>query len=342
VVSIKDIAKIAGCNVSTVSRALNGSREVSEPVKQKIRAIAQELHYRPNYSARALVGKGLNTIGVIVPEFNSNHFAQLIGFIEPALKQRNYSLLLGLTHHKLKEEIECMMNMVSRGVNGIILSFPLFEELQDQLELLQEQSEIPFVITQPRKTFDHFDCVLVDDDYGYRQLIGHLYENGHRRIGFVGDLVSSTARLACCKSAAKTYGVELTKDNIIVSDCMYEEAGYRGMNRLLDTSSRLPTAIVASYDYVALGAARALRERSIRVPEDMSLVGYDNIRETSYLSHPLTTLAPPYKQIAETAVSILLERIQHPKDKEPRHIRLESELVIRSSVAPAPEEKPLE
>jgi LacI family transcriptional regulator len=332
-VSLKDIAQIVGCDTSTVSRALNDSKEVSDETKMAIKKIAKELNYTPNYSARALVGKGMNTIGVVVPEFSSNHFAQLIGYIEMILKQNNFFLFVGISHHQLANEIECINNMLSRGVDGILLAFPIYSKLQEFLMKIREKSNIPIVTTQPQASLSEIDCVMVDDDYGYDLLMKHIANRGHKDLGFVGDRISTNLRLGPCLRAAEKYGMKLDKKHIVIEKPMYEKGGYVAMSKLLEQPGPLPTAVIASYDDIAIGAAKAILDHNLRIPEDISICGYDNIKESAYLACPLTTIAPPYFEMAQLSTKMLLEQIRTKEQKPRQHIQLNPSLVIRDSIA---------
>jgi LacI family transcriptional regulator len=332
-ISLKDIAQIVGCDTSTVSRALNDSKEVSDETKIAIKKIAKDLNYTPNYSARALVGKGMNTIGVVVPEFSSNHFAQLIGYIELILKQNNYSLIVGLSHHHLANEIEAINNMRSRGVNGILLAFPIYSKLQEFLTKIREDSNIPIVTTQPQASLSEIDCVTVDDDYGYDLMMKHISSCGHKNLGFIGDKISTKLRLTPCLRAAEKYGMHFDKKNIVIEKPMYEKGGYVCMSKLLEQPGPRPTAVVASYDNIAIGASKAALDHKLRIPEDISLCGYDNIRESAYLACPLTTIAPPYFELAQLSTNMLLEQIRTKEQRPRQHIQLNPSLVIRDSIA---------
>lgn len=331
-VTLKDIAVKAGVNVSTVSRALNGSSEISENTKKIIKDIAYEVNYVPNVSARALVGKGTKSIGVIVPEIGSNYFAQMLNFIEAELKTNSYSLVVGMTHHNYKEEIQ-YLNVFGNGkVDGIIIAGSMHKELKQYLVKFKQNYHTPVVLVQ---TFVHFpDCdyIMIDDVHGICMAIQYLKEQGHREIGLIADKVSSSLRLPAYKEAMKRNGLKVNERFIKIGKEMFELGGYLQMKELLKEKV-LPTAIWASYDYIAIGATKALYEKGMTVPQDMSIIGYDDIRESLYLTPPLTTISPPIKEMAEVGVNLLIKRIEDKDNRVIQHVSFKPNLIIRSTTS---------
>lgn len=294
-VTLKDIAKRANVNVSTVSRALNDSSEINEDTKKLIRKIAEEMNYTPNMSARALTGKGTMSIGIIIPEVISGYFAQMVNFIEAELKQASYSLIVGMTHHDYREEIHYMDVFAKRKVDGIIMAFSMYKELEKSLHTMKYHYKIPMVLIQTFKHFTDYDYIMVDDAQGIDSAIRHLHELGHREIGFLADQVSSRLRFEGFKMGMKNCGLKLNDRFVKIGNEMFEEGGYLQAKELLK-EKELPTAIFAGYDHMAIGAMRAFQEQGLKVPEDISVVGYDNIREAAYLPMPLTTVSPPIRE----------------------------------------------
>ncbi len=311
-VKIVDVAEAAGVNPSTVSRALNDSSDINEETKEYIRTIANELGYRPNFIARALAGKGIKTIGIIVPEVLSNHFGQLITYTEEYLKARGYSLVIALTHYNLTDEIECIEGMFMRSVDGFIFVFPSDAVIAETLVKLEKKYKMPLVTIQPPDlgAFYEFCNITIDDFHGYDLLLKWLYTKGCREIAWLQDRSPGAHRLRPCKYAADKYGIRLQDCNIITSDVMFEIGGFQSMSRLLEQGN-IPAAIVASYDYLAIGAMRAALDKGMRIPEDVIICGYDGIREIAFLPYFLPSIVPPYKEIACNAVNILLDKIEN-------------------------------
>lgn len=330
-VKLKDIAEKAGVNVSTVSRALNDSSDINVETKNRIRKIAKEMNYVPNTSAQSLVGKGTKSIGVIVPEIISNYFTHMLVSIESELKKRGYSLIIGMTHHDYKNEIYYLNVMKNRKVDGIILAGSMYKELEDYLITMKKSNYIPMVLIQTFVHFPDYDYIMVDDYYGYCMAVEHLKNKGHQKIGFIADEISSKMRFPMYKKALAKYGLELDKEYTKIGKEMFELGGYLRMKELIQTS-HIPSAVFASYDYIAIGAMKALKEYGLRVPDDISIIGYDDIREASYISKPLTTISPPLGEMAKVGVNLLLHKIE--KDSNTiQHVSLKPELILRNTTA---------
>ncbi len=329
-ITLKDIARMAEVNVSTVSRALNDSNEINEETKKKINKIAEELKYVPNPSAKALVGKKTKSIGIIVPEISSIYFAQMLNNIESELKERGYSLIVGMTHHKYRDEINYLNIFSIRNVDGIIVAGSMYKELEKYLADIKRNYDIPIVLIQTFIPFPDYDYIMVDDSYGFNLAIEHLVSYGHNSIGFIADEVSSKMRLPKFKAAMDNVGLKYNNKYVKVGKEMFELGGYKQMNRLMEEKV-LPTAIFASYDYIAIGAMKALNEHGLSVPEDISIIGYDNIREAAYLSVPLTTVSPPIQEMTKIGVKLLIDKIENKEHKVIQHVSLKPELIIRET-----------
>lgn len=321
-VKLRDVAKAVRMDPSTVSRALNDSSEINAETKEYIRSVATELGYKPNKIARALTGKGINTIGIIVPEVFSNHFGQLIDFTAQFLKQRGYSLIISLTHFKLEDEKACIKSMREHSVDGFIFAFPFSVMTAEYLTEFRESSNIPFLLIQPppEEAFAAFDHIDVDDYAGYCKMIGWLHDISKRRIAWIDDASAAAYRLPCCRCAVDQYGIELKDEDIVKSDIMFEDGGYQSMTKLMERGD-FPDVIVCAYDYLALGAMRAASEQGYDVTGELLFCGYDGIRELAYLPYNVPTIVPPYEELARCAVDMLLKRIAK-RDDTPESICL--------------------
>lgn len=329
-VSLKDIAKIAGVNISTVSRALNDSVEIGEETKKRIKKIANQYNYIPDYTAKALAGKGTKSIGVIVPEIGSNYFATMLNYIEHELDKRKYSLLVGMAHHNYKKEIYYLNVFRNRRVDAIILAGSMYKEIVSTLDKIREKQNIPIVLIHTFVPFKNYDYISVDDFHGINSAVRFLKKQGHRKIGYIADELASRFRIDIILEAIKKHGLELNQNHIIIGNEPNEYGGYLLMKKMLK-EKELPTAILASYDYIAIGAIKALLESGLRVPDDISIVGYDNIRESAYLHCPLTTISPPLIKMVELSINILINKIENKRFTDIQHFSLKPELIIRES-----------
>ena len=326
---LKDIAQMAGVNISTVSRALNDSNEVSDEKKQEIRNIAASLNYTPNYYAKALAGKETKTVGVIVQEISSNYYATMIGAIEMGLQDHGYSLIIGMSHHEWKLENHYLNVFWNRKVDGILIAGSMHNEITPTINRIHSDN-IPIVLIHSFIDYQNYDYVAIDDSYGIGQAIQLFKKQGHRHIGYIASELASRFRLQILKKIIHDNGLILNEKHIKIGKEANEYCGYKYMKELINEGD-MPTAILAAYDDIAVGAMRALYEYKYRVPEDISIIGYDNIRQSAFLRCPLTTISPPVEKMGKICLDILFQKIEDKNLKTIQHISLNSELIIRES-----------
>ena len=328
-ITLKDIAQMTGVNISTVSRALNDSNEVSDEKKQEIRNIAASLNYTPNYYAKALAGKETKTVGVIVPEISSNYYATMIGAIETGLQDHGYSLIIGVSHHEWKLENHYLNVFWNRKVDGILIAGSMYNEITPTINRIHSDN-IPIVLIHSFIDYQNYDYVAIDDSYGIGQAIQLFKKQGHRHIGYIASELASRFRLQILKKIIHDNGLILNEKHIKIGKEANEYCGYKYMKELINEGD-MPTAILAAYDDIAVGAMRALYEYKYRVPEDISIIGYDNIRQSAFLRCPLTTISPPVEKMTKICLDILFQKIEDKNLKTIQHISLSSELIIRES-----------
>ena len=337
--TIKDIAKIANVNISTVSRALRGLSGVSEEMRIYIHEIAEKVGYNPDFSARALVGKSTKLIGVIVPEISSNYYSQIVDNFENKLNAIGYSTIIETTGFMSKKEIACIKTMIGRKVDGIIFAGMFGQETYEFIRNKENLSKMPFVLFETENFTSHnaeninvcFDTIETNVQYGMSLAIEHLIGLGHKIIGLIGER-RTQMRISSFKKAMEEYGMPLNKKLVMIGNERFEYGGYLRMNELLKRKT-IPTAVCVMYDYMAIGAMKALQEAGLKVPDDVSIIGYDNIRESEYLFTPLTTINPPVTEISIIAVEILQKCIKNKNLCGAAKMRLNPELIIRKSTA---------
>ncbi len=328
--TLKDIAKRAGVNVSTVSRALNNSNEVGEDTKKKICKIAMEMDYNPDITAQALLGKGTKEVGVIVPEIVSGLFAELVNCIESDLRKNSYSMVVGMTHHDFNEEIAYISTFKRRKVDGIIVMASMHPELEQYIDNAK-LSRLPIVLMQTRVKIDECDYITIDDEYGYNKAVEFLLNKGYKTFGYIGDSICCRLRFHHMKTALEKNNVSLLERHIKVGKTMFELGGYEQMNLLLDEEDR-PDVVIAGYDQIAIGAMKAIRERGLKIPDDIAIIGYDNIKMGIFLEPSLTTISPPLQAMAGQGVRLLLDKIEHKAKRVIQHISLKPEFIVRETV----------
>ncbi|GGD47492.1 LacI family DNA-binding transcriptional regulator [Paenibacillus nasutitermitis] len=337
-ITLKEVAKAAGVNPSTVSRALSGDKRVKEKTRKMVEKLAAELNYTPNFMAKALSGKRTHLVGLIVPEISSNYYAQIIEFIETALKGKGYSLIIGTTGWNADRGMKNVDLFIGRKVDGIIYADQLSPEMGNIFRQEKKYSDFPVVTIGSADRSHDVEIVTVDEGYGISLLVNHLVSLGHQTFGFIGEHLSSGIRLPLFIRALAQAGLSFHPNHIKSGKERFEAGGYLRMKELLAEDDR-PTAVLASYDYLAIGAMKAAHEAGLQVPEHISIVGFDNVRESEYLLTPLTTVYPPIKDMTQRAIDILIEKIEQDSTRlrPPATTTVYPQLVIRqSSSAPAP------
>lgn len=333
--TLEDIARRSGLSVSTVSRVLNnvaGKYRISKETQKLILKTAKDLKYHPNQLARGLRLKKTQTIGLIVPDISNPFFAYVMRSIQTEAHQQGYSLVVCDTDESLELEVEHVNLLIAKGVDGLII-MPV-GQVSDHLFRLRKE-KIPFVLVD--RCFDELPAssVLVDNRKGAFEVVEHLIEMGHSRIGMIQGLpgtYTSKGRLEGYKDALKAHGVAF-EDALVVGDSFRQETGYAGMKYLMNLS-KPPTAIFATGDLLALGALKAVEEERYSIPDDVSLVAFDEIDFNPYLKCPLTTVAQPKENMGELAVKLLIEDIKTKGKKETKHIVLNPRLILGRSVKP--------
>jgi len=326
-VSLKELAKLAGVNVSTVSRALNDSPKVKPATKELIKKLANQYNYVPDDLARGLVSKKTFTIGVIIPEFLNTFYAEIIEGMENILSKEGFSMFFGKSGFKEENEIKYFDLFLRKRVDGIMAC----SISSKSLDIIKRyKRNIPVVLADNFISCDEFDSVSIDNFYGVQCIIEHLINLGHRRIAFIGDKVVTHERLFAYQSVLAQHNIPIDNEYINIGSERYERGGYERMKELLKLNPK-PTAVFAVTDNMAIGAIRAIKEVGLKVPDDISVAGFDDIMVSSFMEIPLTTILQPKFEIGKISAEILVNRIRSGSDKFPQHINIKPELVVRST-----------
>lgn len=328
-VTIRDVAAAAGFSVNTVSRALNDKPDVSPATKSRVLEAAHRLGYRPNKLARGLRSNKTQTIGVIVADIANPFFGAVVKGVEQAARERNWSLILGNADENYEREKEAIQVMLAEQVDGLLIT-PCQKE-RKTIENLK-CTGLPFVLLGRR--FDDLatDYVVPDEVQGGFLATKHLLEMGHTRIAMINAplyISSAQKRLEGYKKALNQYGVKVD-ESLITSQALTVEEGYRVAKSILRSSHR-PTAVFAYSDFVAFGVMKAIREAGLRIPEDIAVVGFDDVEFSSCLEVPLTTIESPKERMGREATKVLLEKIENKTHDSRREIKLEVKLIVRQS-----------
>lgn len=324
-VKLSDVAKKAGVNSSTVSRALNDSSEINIETKKKIYKIANELGYfeKKKKTNTILLKK---TVGIIVPEM-VNFFLKIVNTIQEKLSREGYSAIISITNFSDVNEKQYLDKFIDMSVDGILI-FLTNDSIKEVLENLQNKCNIPLV--QLGLFVENYDCVTVDFALEPIIAIEHLKSYGHKNIGYIGEVLSDV-RFRNLKNEFEEFGLVLNDEFVKVGKERFQEGGYKRMKEILDLKER-PTAIIAAYDDIAIGAMRAIYEAGIKIPEDISIIGFDNSTVTPYLYNSLTTVSTPTDEWGSIASRILLDRINN-NENAVQHVLLKPKLIIRETTS---------
>lgn len=301
---------------------------VSEHRRRRVLAAAEELGYRPNALARSLASNKTNTIGVVVNDLHNPYFAEVADGIQDAADDAGFRLMFGNGRHSDAGEAAAVDTFLDFRVDGLIVAGVLRIE-----SIERAAATVPMVVVARTEELEFADTVNTDDTAGAALVVDHLVALGHRRIAHIdgGGGAGAAQRSAGYVDAMTRYG--LGDEVSVVEGDFDETSGRAAASRLFDTDA--PTAIFAGNDLSAIGAFDHLHERGRRVPDDVSLVGYDNIALSAMAHLDLTTVNQPTHDIGSTAFGLLVERIDGRRT-DPVHIERTPELVVRGSTAPPP------
>jgi DNA-binding LacI/PurR family transcriptional regulator len=328
--TITDVAKRAGVSKSLVSLVMRGADHVSPGRRQAVTKAAAELGYRPNAMARSLVQRRTHLVGVLVSDLHNPFFADIVAGIQDQAMRTGYKVLVNTGNRAAEREADAIETLLQLRADGIILGSPV---LDDDV-ILRASREVPIVLVGREARGPSVDSVTNDDHRGAEIAVEHCVSLGHRRVAHIdgGHGAGAPDRRRGYEAAMKRLG--LGRLLSVVSGTYTEDGGHSGCLLLLAQRPR-PTAIFAANDLAAIGALNAIEESGLKVPGDVSLVGYDNTSLAALRHISLTTIHQPRLEMGQLALSALLERVDHDRE-EPRRVVLSPSLVVRASTAPPP------
>jgi DNA-binding LacI/PurR family transcriptional regulator len=338
-VTLHELAKAAGCSVSTVSRALTvGPHPVNDATRERIIALANQLGYRPNMTARGLKMDRTFTIGLVVYNIASPFTPVLIRGIQEYLKQHDYFSIIISTDWDPDLESEAVHQLISRSIDGVIFVESWRDEVNPTLDLANK----PYVYVYRLFNGNYANSVLLDDRHGARLAVEHLVNLGHRRIAFINGPQgwnSSIERLAGYRDVLAQSGIPY--DPALVAEGNWEvQSGYPATKKFLAMADR-PTAIFAANDFMALGAIYTIQDAKLSVPEDIAVVGYDDRDIASFSKPTITTICPPGFEMGRLAAQLMINRLENQAEiQDP--IRVQGKLIIRESCGAAQDKVSLE
>ncbi len=333
-VTLRDVAARAGVSSRTVSNVVNGYAPVTEATRARVQQAVDELGYRPNVLARNLATGRSGQIAVVVPYLDTPYFAELLQGVIRAARVRGYNVLIDQTEGDAEHE----KLFLTRGSQHLLFDGVIFSPLGlAQSDLSVRDASLPLVVLGERVSDGSFDHIGIDDVTASRQATEHLLDLGRRRVAAIGDQPYRTGEAAQLRTrgfrlAHERAGLPVHEELIISTPRFNRSDGATAMAHLLDLEEP-PDAVFCYSDLVALGALHTLASRGLRVPEDVAVVGYDDIEDGRYSNPTVTTISPDKKMIAETAVERLLKRIGSTAPVPGLEIRAPHRLVVRQSTA---------
>jgi LacI family transcriptional regulator len=332
--TIREVASAAGVSIATVSRVLNGRPDVAPATREAVLRAVRDQRFSTNRSARALSGGRTGLVGVTLPLVEAAYFANILAGAAEALHEQSMHVVLSPTLHLHDRAMTLLERLIHGTTDGAVLMLP--EETNEELKALQRLG-YPFVVVDPREPLDEgVPAVSAANAFGGRAATEHLLSLGHRRIGAItgiGEWLASTERLTGYRAALASAGVLAHRDLVVESDWTIEggEAAAVTLLRLPEP----PTAIFAFNDNMAVGTLRAARALGVRVPENLSVVGFDDSEESAIVTPALTTVRQPLAEMGRMAVSLLLRLLENQR-VEGLNVELQTRLVVRDSTAPPP------
>lgn len=318
-----------------MSHVINKTRFVAEETREAVWAAIKTLHYSPSAVARSLKVNHTKSIGLLATSSEAPYFAEIIEAVENRCFDRGYTLILGNAHNDLQKQRAYLSMMAQKRVDGLLVMCSEYPD--DLLKMLEENRNIPMVVMDWSESRGDFTDTVLDNAFHGGYLAGrYLIDRGHRDIGAIpGQLERNTGggRHAGFLKALNEANIAV-RDEWIVQGDFEPESGYKAMQQILSQKQR-PTAVFCGGDIMAMGAICAADEMGLRVPQDISVIGYDNVRNARYFTPALTTVHQPKEQLGVTALDMLLERILSKREQQ-QTIEVQPTLIERRSVADGP------
>ena len=333
-ITIQEVAKKANVSVATVSRVMNGNYPVKAETKEKVMQVINELNYIPNIQARELTKQKSTAVGVVVPSINNMFFTELISSLEKSLKENSLSLILTCSNDDYKEEMNCINSLIARNVSGIIVASPSSKNIKSRFYKSLAQ-KFPIVFINSDYTDLNISCVSTDESSGAKEALQYLYKNNHKDIIFVRGKDSYSYDIKERAYVDFMKGINnFNPDNIInIGNGNNLDTVENTMNIFSkQLKSNHFTAVFACNDLMAVGVLNACKKLSIKVPSDLSIIGYDNIALCNFVEPKLTTIDQKISELGFNAAELLLEKIESDNQSSKRII-LYNTLIERETVA---------
>ncbi|MBI1280677.1 MAG: LacI family DNA-binding transcriptional regulator [Anaerolineaceae bacterium] len=329
-----DVAKLAGVSRATVSYVLNdltdGYVSITEETRQRVLKAVEQLGYQPDAMAQSLRSGTTNTIGLLIPDMHNPHYWQIAYGVEQEVRSKGFDVMLMSASLNPDHELHSVQTLARRRIDGLILLLTFFDHVHKEIEhLVQQRKPVVLIGTSPSKT----DIARTSFKEGAVEVMKHLLELGHRRIGLIYGVGTvypdqGTDRLIAYRQGLQSMG--LTTDESLIQYCGTTiDEGYKAATNLIDQQLP-PTAIIVINDMLAIGVMRAINERHLNIPDDVSIVSFDDIEVAAYLNPPLTTVRVDGEALGRAASQLIFKRLENPT-LPPQEIFIPSQLIIRGT-----------
>lgn len=337
--TIKDIARETGLSLATISKYINGGN-LREKNRVAIERAIKKLDYHVNEYARGLKSKKSRTVGMVLPELSNLFNMKIVSVIERILQEQGYSVIICDSQNNLEQEARSVEFLLSKQVDGII-NIPMGNSSSHLAPAVERQIPILLLDRPLDKLNDVVSCVLIDNQRAARMAVRRLLDAGHRSIGVVvgpAGVYTAEMRLKGYREALEEYGIPF-EERLVARASLTVEGGYRQMRRLLKESKDMTAVFVTNYE-MTLGALIALNKEGVQIPQELSIVGFDNIMDLSRVFRPsLTIVSQPMEQIGIQAARLMLERLSGDASAAPMTVTLSATLREGASIQPREESR---
>lgn len=328
--TIKDVAKKANVSTATVSRVLNDLPGYSDETREKVLKAIEELGYQPNAIARGLVNKRTKTLGILLPNVSSLFASEILNGIEDTAHNKDYSVIVCNTDSNGVRTLKYLQVLNEKRVDGIIFTS---EELKEEYYKVMKEMNIPIVLVSTESNHYPLPYVKVDDFKAAYSATEYLIKNGHKKIAMISgrkdDPIAGMPRIEGYKQALKDYGISFDENRISYGDGFGFSVGITSMEELLEKAPDT-TGVFAASDEIAIGAISVANKYNLKIPNDLSIIGYDNLKIAEMSAPPLTTIGQPLYEMGQTSANLLLKMIE---TKAPvKSIVIPHEIVERQTV----------
>jgi DNA-binding LacI/PurR family transcriptional regulator len=338
--TLSDIAATVGVAPMTVSRVLNQNGYVSNETRNKVLSVVKEMNYRRNGLARSLKRQKTETIGLVLGDISNPYSTELARAVRETAAVNNYNLFICISEHSAEEDTAAFESLTSHSVDGLIVATRANDAGDEYLKSIVENN-VPVVIIGRDFYHKNIDYISADNLEGGFLATQHLIDLGHKRIGFIGAIYDKDTKLKRLQgyfNALEKHGIEIDERLVTgrrearsgVPGYSTEEIGYEGMKRLLSLPNR-PTAVFARNDFTAIGAMTAIKESNLQIPQDVAIIGFDDIPLAVHMSPSLSTVRQPMHLQGQIAAELLLKRIESVEVIQREERILNCELIIRES-----------